>query len=327
MLSPLKVAVTVLCATVAVPVWAQTPQENPAPTRQVLDLTLDTGSAAAPSRPTAAPPKTTPAPKAPTRTAKKGSFVRPERGSLMSRGGGAARQAPLPAPKTLARLGVVQVDEARLYVRMDASSNMLSAVPKGTQLALISEAGNWWGVLMANKTVGWVSKDAVEQLDYQAEVDVPQDPATAETTTAPRFENASQYLDGIPADTDPRAIGAIREAFTYLGVPYVWGGNTRSGLDCSAFVRNVFSTQGVSLPRHSGDQTVKGRLIQGPDLRAGDRLYFDCSTKHGGIDHTGIYLGNGLFIHASGGQHKVVVESLFKQLYYNGLVAARRDFE
>jgi cell wall-associated NlpC family hydrolase len=179
---------------------------------------------------------------------------------------------------------------------------------------------------MANNTVGWTPKSGVELIDYRAEVSAPTDPSA--TRSAPSAAgSAAGYLAGMPQNMDPRAYGALRDAFSYLGVPYVWGGEGRNGLDCSAFVRNVFATQGVRLPRHSGDQIAVGREVQGPELRAGDRLYFDCSSRRSGIDHTGIYLGNGLFIHASGGKGQVTVDSIFKSLYYNGLVAARRDFE
>jgi cell wall-associated NlpC family hydrolase len=210
-----------------------------------------------------------------------------------------------------------------MRVTVDPNARLLSVVPKGTYVAVVAQAGNSWGVLMANNTVGWTPKSAVELIDYQTEVNAPTDPATAPSAAS----SASGYLTGLPQDMDPRVYGALREAFTYLGVPYVWGGESRGGLDCSAFVRNVFATQGVRLPRHSGDQIAVGRAVQGPELRAGDRLYFDCSAHRSGIDHTGIYLGNGLFIHASGGKHQVTVDSIFRPAFYNGLVAARRDFE
>ena len=109
-----------------------------------------------------------------------------------------------------------------------------------------------------------------------------------------------------------------------MGAPYVWAGNSRSGLDCSAFVKNVFSTVGVSLPRHSGDQISQGRKITDTgELVAGDRLYF--AMKGGGtITHTGIYIGEGFFIHASSNHKCVDVDPLFKT-YVNKLVAIRRD--
>jgi cell wall-associated NlpC family hydrolase len=104
----------------------------------------------------------------------------------------------------------------------------------------------------------------------------------------------------------------------------VWAGNTRAGLDCSGFVKNVFATQGIRLPRHSGDQARVGTAIAGTDLQAGDRLYFDMK-RSGHVSHTGIYLGNGMFIHASSNQGKVGIDSVLKPNYLRALVAARRD--
>jgi cell wall-associated NlpC family hydrolase len=90
-------------------------------------------------------------------------------------------------------------------------------------------------------------------------------------------------------------------------------------------VKNVFAKYGVSLPRHSGDQAKVGRAVDGADLRPGDRLYFDMK-RVGRISHTGIYIGNGYFIHASSNRRGVGVDSIFKSNYYRALVNARRDF-
>lgn len=233
------------------------------------------------------------------------------------------RQAPTPPPKILAQMGFVIADPAELRVTTDSSTRLLSKVPKGTHVAVVAESGEYWGVLMLNNTVGWTPKSNLEMLDYQTQIALPSTPDPSEPSVSPDVENYIRNNAGMSLQVQ----GVLREAFTYLNVPYVWGGNTRNGLDCSAFVRACFHTEGVELPRHSGDQIVKGRPVAGADLRAGDRLYFDCSARMPGIDHTGIYIGNGLFVHASGGHGRVVVESLFKPLYVKGLVAIRRDFE
>jgi hypothetical protein len=129
---------------------------------------------------------------------------------------------------------------------------------------------------------------------------------------------------GVPLGTMAnRADHIIREAFTYLGVPYVWAGNTRRGLDCSAFVKNVFRKIGIMLPRHSGDQARIGSPVQ-DGLRTGDRLYF---AMKGGrtVSHCGIYIGNGKFIHASTNNRSVAVDTIAKGSHYGKrLVTARR---
>jgi cell wall-associated NlpC family hydrolase len=89
-------------------------------------------------------------------------------------------------------------------------------------------------------------------------------------------------------------------------------------------VRAVFSTQGVSLPRVAADQARVGYQVSWDEMRPGDRLYFDMGNK-GRVSHTGIYLGNGYFIHASSNQGKVGIDPLTKPGYYKALVCARRS--
>jgi N-acetylmuramoyl-L-alanine amidase len=218
---------------------------------------------------------------------------------------------------------MVLPEKLTIRAGFDAKSQLLSVVAQGEHLAVVQEAPEHWGVLMVNNTVGWVPKSAIEMIDYRTEVTFAN--ATAKSETAPPNPSNS-VTQGNTIELDPVRKHILEEAFTYLGVPYVWAGNTRRGLDCSAFVKNVFATTGVQLPRHSGDQLRVGVEVQGPDLRPGDRLYFDMKGS-GRINHTGIYIGNGMFIHASSNQGKVGVDSLFKKNYYKGLVAARRDFE
>ena len=290
-------------------VWAQ----------GTLDLPLETGEPATSLPP---PPKATVKVKPPATgraSGRLGTLPLPSRGTPTRT---PVRANPQPAPKVLAQLGFVLPDKLEVRVSPESGARMLSVVQKGTHLAVVKEGFDHWGVLMVNNTVGWVPKSALELIDYRTEV------ALAAPEPPPQSQPEGDSEAGYPgaAIADPRIESIMREAFTYLGVPYVWAGNTRNGLDCSAFVKNVFSTMGVKLPRHSGDQLTVGRPVQGPDLRAGDRLYFDMKSA-GRINHTGIYLGNGYFIHASSNQRKVGVDSLFKKNYYRGLVAARRDFE
>ncbi len=102
-------------------------------------------------------------------------------------------------------------------------------------------------------------------------------------------------------------------AKSQLGKPYRWGANGPYDFDCSGFTRYVFSHNGIDLPRVSRDQAKVGIKIDRNHLKKGDLIFFD-SPKSTKVTHTGIYLGENRFIHASSSKKRVVISPL--QGYY-----------
>lgn len=114
----------------------------------------------------------------------------------------------------------------------------------------------------------------------------------------------------------------LRAADQWYGVPYRYGGNGRTGIDCSAFTMAVYLTAyGVQLPRVSRDQYKLCRKISTTDLNAGDLLFFRTSGR--GVSHVGIYLGNNKFIHAST-SNGVSVSDLYEPYFLKRFVGAGR---
>lgn len=108
-------------------------------------------------------------------------------------------------------------------------------------------------------------------------------------------ERAQQSTSGSFAGAASVSSNAIvNKAYQYLGVPYVWGGTSPSGFDCSGFIQYVYKTQGVSLPRVSRGQAASGSYVSISNAQPGDILYFGQSS----VTHVGIYIGNNKMIHA-----------------------------
>jgi len=156
---------------------------------------------------------------------------------------------------------------------------------------------------------------------------------TTTTTTTPVVPSPAPAPAPIPTGTAP-VIGsetptptallppghteAAQIALSYLGVPYLWGGSTPSGFDCSGLVTYVYAQLGVALPHFAAAQWDYGVPVASSQLQPGDLVFFDA------LDHVGIYLGNGLFVDAPHTGAFVRIDSLQEKWYAKKYVGARR---
>jgi cell wall-associated NlpC family hydrolase len=211
------------------------------------------------------------------------------------------------------------VRRATVYRQRSSQSSPLTQAPPGTYVAVEDAQGGWYGILMADGSEGWVTERAVKPLEYQV--------VSTGTVTSPAAVGAEAY-DDFPRTATPYFTGdpqmLLNEAYRYLGVRYVWGGNTANGIDCSGFVKNVFERCGFPLPRLGSDQMAYGIAVPPDQLQPGDRLYFGRRKERHGVTHTGLYIGNGYFIHSSSSKGGVAISQLSESMYARIFVCARR---
>lgn len=125
-----------------------------------------------------------------------------------------------------------------------------------------------------------------------------------------------------PAASGPKQDAVIATARKYMGVPYVWGGETPAGFDCSGFTQYVMKQNGVTIPRTAAEQFAAGTPVAKDRLQVGDLVFF--TTYKPGASHVGFYMGDGKFIHASSGAAEVTISKLDEAYYTERYVGARR---
>jgi peptidoglycan DL-endopeptidase CwlO len=136
-------------------------------------------------------------------------------------------------------------------------------------------------------------------------------PSAAETPSPVEAPTA------LPAPSPARYGGVVGIAMQYLGIPYVYGGSSPSGFDCSGFVMYVYAQVGVSLPHNAAAQYGYGTPVDRSQLQPGDLVFFN------GLGHNGIYIGGGSFIHSPHTGDVVKISSI-SGWYSSTWVGARR---
>lgn len=133
------------------------------------------------------------------------------------------------------------------------------------------------------------------------------------------FSMDEEYL---VSEIEPEKDGILCKALSLLGIRYRFGGSDYRGIDCSAFVKKVFSVHNLPLPRTAREQFAIGKVVLAEELKEGDLLFF--RTYADFPSHVGIYVGNDRMIHASSTGRRVMISKIDTEYFRSRYLGARR---
>ena len=236
--------------------------------------------------------------------------------------------------KENAELGYGKVNSSSVNVRSGAgtSNRSVAVASKDSKCYILGLNDGWYKVIYGN-TIGYIRSDFVNLTEIPYE--------NRDSAKSPKFYRGGKSTGIAPsvsalngtgstasnstASTPANVTGAqiLAEAQKYLGTPYVSGGASPSGFDCSGFVYYVLKQLGFSPYRTPADQYTHGTAVSKDNLKVGDIVFF-ANTYTSGISHVGIYAGNGQFIHSPNSRSTVSYSDLTSGYWAEHYYGARR---
>jgi cell wall-associated NlpC family hydrolase len=219
-----------------------------------------------------------------------------------------------------AELGYGRINGSNVNIRSGPSTGykVIAQANMGDRAYIIGINNQWFKVIYGEQ-IGYIRSDYLDLTEIPYE--------NAGSPNKPLFFRGGKSTGVTPS---PEALGGnststadkiIVTAKKYIGVPYLWGGTTTNGFDCSGYVQYVFKAHGITLPRTSKQQYTVGTSVSKSNLKPGDLVFFN--TSGSGVSHLGIYLGDNQFIHASTSKG-VTIANLNTTYWSSRYLGARR---
>lgn len=188
-----------------------------------------------------------------------------------------------------------------LNIRQQPSLNaaVIAQVPNGTALSILDTTDSYWFKVKYGVVEGYAASEYIN--------------TSARTTY--NQTSRSGYVDR----TSNEAL--IEYAKQFIGLPYVYGGSTPAGFDCSGFVQYVFKQFGTNLSRTTYTQVNEGTYVSRDQLQMGDLVFF---APGGNINHVGIYISDGNFIHSTHTGDVLKISNLSSGYYNTNFYCGRR---
>lgn len=238
-------------------------------------------------------------------------------------------------------VGVVNADGVRIRSGPSLTSNVRTYRDAGAKFTVTGIDGPWYHVV-SDGTEGYIHSN---YLTMKVSNGVPKtiaasvDASSAETGSSAEGSTSASEAVPLAVEAGTGSVGAVTcaageysadgeqivaTALQYLGVPYVWGGASPNGFDCSGLVYYVYQQNGYAVNRTAETLYSNGAYVARSDLQIGDILCFYSAPGGPYIGHTGIYIGNGKMIHASSSQNAIAVADLSTEYFNARYCGARR---
>ena len=206
--------------------------------------------------------------------------------------------------------GYVAGNNVRMRSAPSMSAPIVGEVSYGNALNIVGRTGDWAAAICGDKA-GYIYGQFVKLGSLGIGTPNQADTPTAVTSNAPSLGGSSLE----------RGMQIAQYAVQFVGCPYSWGGKDPSGFDCSGFVYYVYQQFGITLNRVAQEQAENGVHVDPSALQPGDVLCFYSGSSY--IGHAGIYIGNGMFVHAQNSVTGVVITELAGHYSDRGFEARR----
>ncbi len=220
-------------------------------------------------------------------------------------------EQPQETPQTKKKY--INSPSVNLRTQPNTNCEVLKSITINTEVEVISEA-NGWSKVKVDGLEGYVSSKLLSDTKKETSRGMTEERKTVEDA------NTQQTSTTVNTTSSTRGAEILETANKYMGAKYVYGGTTPSGFDCSGFTFYVYKQHGITLNRTAAAQYSNGVAVSRDELQQGDLVMFGKS----GINHVGIYIGEGRFIHAANPSRGVTTDTIDSGYYYTNYVGARR---